>query len=71
MWRSVLAPKGTPQTILGKLEATFRKISVDKSFQALIRSLGDDVQFQGGKEFEATWRQEWEMFSKVVTSAQK
>lgn len=71
MWRSALAPKGTPQSILDRLEATFRKISEDKSFLALIRGLGDDVQFQGGKEFEATWRQEWEMFSKVVTSAQK
>jgi tripartite-type tricarboxylate transporter receptor subunit TctC len=71
MWRSVLAPKGTPQPILDKLEATFRKISEDKSFQALIRGLGDDVQFQGGKEFETTWRQEWELFAKVVTAAQK
>jgi tripartite-type tricarboxylate transporter receptor subunit TctC len=71
MWRSVLAPKGTAQPILDKLEATFRKISEDKSFQALIRGLGDDIQFQGGKEFETTWRQEWEMFSKVVTVAQK
>jgi len=71
MWRSVLAPKGAPQPILAKLEATFKKISEDKSFQALIRGLGDDVQFQGGKEFEAAWRQEWEMFSKVVASAQK
>jgi tripartite-type tricarboxylate transporter receptor subunit TctC len=71
MWRSVLAPKGTPQSILDKLEATFRKISEDKSFHALIRGLGDEVQFQGGKEFEATWRHEWERLSKVVTSTQK
>ncbi len=71
MWRSVLAPKGTPQTVLEKLEARFRAISVDKSFQALIRSLGDDVQFQGGKEFETTWRQEWDGFAKVVAGAQK
>ena len=71
MWRSVLAPKGTPQSILEKLEATFRKISEDKSFQALIRGLGDDVQFQGGKEFETTWRQEWDGFAKVVAGAQK
>jgi tripartite-type tricarboxylate transporter receptor subunit TctC len=71
MWRSVLAPKGLPQPILTKLEAAFKKISEDKSFQALIRGLGDDVQFQSGKEFETTWRQEWEMFSKVVTAAQK
>jgi tripartite-type tricarboxylate transporter receptor subunit TctC len=71
MWRSVLAPKGISQLILDKLEATFRKISEDKSFQALVRGLGDDVQFQGGKEFETTWRQEWELFSKVITAAQK
>jgi hypothetical protein len=69
MWRS--CPRKELPTILDKLEATFRKISQDKSFQALIRELGDDVQFQGGKEFETTWRQEWEIFSKVVTSAQK
>jgi tripartite-type tricarboxylate transporter receptor subunit TctC len=71
MWRAVLAPKGISQPILDKLEATFKKISEDKSFQALVRGLGDDVQFQGGKEFETTWRQEWELFSKVVTAAQK
>ena len=69
MWRSVLAPKGVPQPILDKLEAAFRKMSEDRSFQALIRGLGDDVQFQGGKEFETTWRQEWETFAKVVSGA--
>ena len=71
MWRSVLAPKGVPQATVDKLEAAFRKISEDKSFQSLIRSLGDDVQFQGGKEFDTTWRKEWETFSKVVATAQK
>ena len=71
MWRAVAAPKGTPQFILDKLEAAFRKISEDKSFQALIRGLGDEIQFQGGKEFETTWRQEWDGFAKVVASAQK
>jgi tripartite-type tricarboxylate transporter receptor subunit TctC len=69
MWRAVAAPKGTPQAIVDKLEATFKKISEDRSFQALIRSLGDDIQFQGGKDFEKTWQQEWDMFAKVVTSA--
>ena len=71
MWRAVAAPKGTPQFILDKLEAAFRKISEDKSFQALIRGLGDEIQFQGGKEFETTWRQEWDGFAKVVASTEK
>jgi tripartite-type tricarboxylate transporter receptor subunit TctC len=71
MWRSVLAPKGTPQAIVDKLEAAFRRMTGDKSFQALIKQLGDEIHFQGGKEFEATWRQESELFAKVVAGAQQ
>ena len=69
MWRSVLAPKGTPPAILDKLEAAFKKISEDKSFQALIKGLGDDVYFQGGKDFEKTWRNEWEQHARIVAGA--
>jgi tripartite-type tricarboxylate transporter receptor subunit TctC len=69
MWRSVLAPKGTPPAILDKLEAAFKKISEDKSFQALIKGLGDDVYFQGGKDFEKTWRDEWEQHTRIVAGA--
>ncbi len=70
-WRSVLAPKGIPQAIAEKLEAAFKRMTEDSSFQALIKQLGDEIQFQGGKEFETTWRQEWDGFAKVVASAQK
>ena len=71
MWRAVLAPKGTPQAIVDKLEAAFRKVSEDKSFQALIKQLGDEVDFQGAKEFEATWREEWDVAAKVVAGTLK
>ena len=70
-WRSVLAPKGIPPAIAQKLEAAFKQMTEDGSFQALIKQLGDEIQFQGGKEFETTWRQEWDGFAKVVASAQK
>jgi len=70
-WRSVLAPKGIPQAIAGKLEVSLKQMTEDSSFQALIKQLGDEIQFQGGKEFETTWRQEWDGFAKVVASAQK
>ena len=71
MWRAVLAPKGTPPAIVEKLEAAFRKMSEDKSFQALIKQLGDDVDFQGAKEFGATWQQEWDAIAKVAAKAQR
>lgn len=70
-WRAVLAPKGTPQAIVEKLEAAFRDMTGDRSFQALIKQLGDEIHFQGGKEFEATWGQEWNDISRVVAGAQK
>jgi tripartite-type tricarboxylate transporter receptor subunit TctC len=70
-WRSVLAPKGIPQAIAQKLEMAFKQMTEDGSFQALIKQLGDEIHFQGGKEFESTWRQEWEGFAKVVAGAQK
>jgi tripartite-type tricarboxylate transporter receptor subunit TctC len=70
MWRSVLAPKGTPPPVVSKLEAVFRRVTEDASFKALIKQLGDDVHFQGAREFEATWRQEHERFAKVVAGAQ-
>ena len=71
MWRSVLAPKGTPAAIAEKLETAFRRMTEDKSFQALIKQLGDEIHFQGGKEFETTWRQEWDAVAKVVAGASK
>jgi len=70
-WRSVLAPKGIPQAVVDKLEASLKRMTEDSSFQALIKQLGDEIQFQGGKEFETTWRQEWDGFAKVVAGAQK
>jgi tripartite-type tricarboxylate transporter receptor subunit TctC len=71
MWRAVAAPKGTPPAIVEKLEAAFRQMAEDKSFQALVKQLGDEVNFQGAREFEATWRQEYDTFAKVVAGAVK
>jgi tripartite-type tricarboxylate transporter receptor subunit TctC len=69
MWRAVLAPKGTSAAVVDKLEGAFKKLSDDKSFIALIKSLGDEVQFQGGKEFAKTWRDEWEQHARIVEGA--
>ena len=70
-WRSVLAPKGVSQPIVEKLEAAVKGMTGDGSFQALIKQLGDEIHFQGGKEFDTTWRQEWDGFTKIVAGAQK
>ncbi|OGL18035.1 MAG: hypothetical protein A3F92_15360 [Candidatus Rokubacteria bacterium RIFCSPLOWO2_12_FULL_71_22] len=71
MWRAALAPKGTPQAVVDKLEAAFRKLSEDRSFKALIKQLGDDIDFQGSKEFAETWRHEWDVAAQLVAGAAK
>ncbi len=60
LWRAVLAPKGTPRPIIEKLASAFKGMTEDKSFQALIKQLGDDVHYMGPYEFEKVWRAEYE-----------
>ena len=60
LWRAVLAPKGTPRPIIEKLASAFKQMTEDKSFQALIKQMGDDVHYMGPDEFEKVWRAEYE-----------
>lgn len=60
LWRGVLAPKGTPRPIVEKLAVAFKQMTEDKSFRALIKQLGDDVNYLGPDEFEKVWRTEYE-----------
>ncbi len=60
IWRAVLAPKATPRPVIEKLAAAFKQMTQDRSFEALIKQLGDDVNYQGPDEFETFWRAEYE-----------
>ncbi len=60
LWRAVLAPKGTPRPIVEKLAASFKQMTEDKSFVALIKQMGDDPNYLGPDEFEKVWRAEYE-----------
>jgi tripartite-type tricarboxylate transporter receptor subunit TctC len=60
IWRAVLAPKGTPRPVVEKLNAAIKQMTEDKSFRALIKQLGDDVNYMGPDDFEKFWRAEYE-----------
>ena len=60
IWRAVLAPKGTPRPVIEKLAVAFKQITEDPSFRALIKQLGDDVNYMGPDDFEKYWRAEYE-----------
>ena len=53
MFRTVFASKKTPADILGKLRAAFDKGVKDKSFQSMVKRMGERVIYMSGKNFES------------------
>jgi tripartite-type tricarboxylate transporter receptor subunit TctC len=51
--RGVIAPKGTPADIVGKLEGACREASKDEAFAASMKVQGTDVSFRDRKEYAA------------------
>jgi tripartite-type tricarboxylate transporter receptor subunit TctC len=60
LWRGVLAPKATPGPVVERLATAFKQVTEDKSFQALIKQLGDEPGYLGPEEFASEWRAEFE-----------
>jgi len=60
IWRGILAPKGTPGAVIEKLATALKKVTEDKSFQALVKRLGDEPGYLGPEEFSREWRAEFE-----------
>jgi len=60
LWKGIAAPKGTPKPIIEKLAAAFKKMAEDKSFVALVKKMGDGVQYLGTEEFAKVWKEEYE-----------
>ena len=61
IWRTVLAPKETPRPIVEKLAGAFKQMTEDKSFQALVKQLGDETGYAGPDDFIKEWRAEFEV----------
>ena len=50
-WRGILAPKGTPADVIGKLHDAFLAATKDKEFQNFMTSSGFSIDYQNGKDF--------------------
>jgi len=60
-----MAPKGTPRPIINKLGDVFKKVSEDKSFTAMIKQIGQEVNYLGPEEFTKAWREEYEEYKEL------
>jgi tripartite-type tricarboxylate transporter receptor subunit TctC len=63
-WRGVLAPKGTPAVVVGRLAAAFQKMTENDSVKSMIKTYGEEIQFMGPEEFSKIWREEYEDLKK-------
>lgn len=52
MDRIVMAPAGTPDEHIAKLQAAFAKLYGDKTFKRLLKQLGENTNFMNGADYE-------------------
>lgn len=58
MHRVVLAPKGTPDDVVQKLEAAFKALQEDKTYTRLMGRLGENVDLMLGDDYQALREQQ-------------
>ena len=66
MWRGILAPKGTPRSVIDKLAGAFKKMTEDKTVVNMLKSFGDAPNYLGPDEFGKLWREEYEMHKELA-----
>ncbi len=70
-WRGVMAPKGTPRSIVEKVAAAFKKMTEDNSVKAMIKQYGDEIHYLGPDEFAKVWRDEFEVYKELGKAYKK
>ena len=68
MHRVVLAPAGTPDAVIEKLEASFTALKEDKSFQRLMGRLGENTDLLLGDDYEAIRQEQSGAYKALVES---
>lgn len=59
MWRTVLAPKDTPEEVVTQLRDAFRQLVEDPTFIQMIEQMGETVMYKDGPDFQQEWDAEF------------
>ena len=68
-WLGVVAPAGTPQEIIDKLNAAFRESMKPPETQALLAKLGADIKIGTPEDFRKMLAHELALWTGVVKDA--
>lgn len=59
MWRTVLAPKDTPEEVVTQLREAFKQLAEDPTFIKMIEQMGEEVMYKDGPDFQKEWDAEF------------
>jgi len=65
LFRGISVPKGTPKSIIRKLERTFKKGSQEPSFTKIAKQKGFNISFMGRKKFEKYLKEQNELIARA------
>ena len=68
-WSGLSLPKGTPQAIVDKLEATMKKIMTSAAIKERMESVGFVIPEQGSAAYTRFVRSELELWTRVISTA--
>lgn len=67
IWMGLIAPKGTPQGVIDKVERAVKNITALPDFREAVKTrTGADVDFLGSKEWAAKWEREYKIMTSVL-----
>jgi tripartite-type tricarboxylate transporter receptor subunit TctC len=66
MDRIVLAPKGVPEDRMKILRDAFKKLQKDKTYNKLMKRIGENTAFMDGPEYDKVRMEQTEEYKKLV-----
>lgn len=66
MDRIVLAPKGVPEDRMQILREAFKKLQKDKTYNRLMKRIGENIEFMDGPDYEKVRLEQHEEYKKLV-----
>jgi putative tricarboxylic transport membrane protein len=71
MTRVVMAPRGIPDDVQKKLEAAFAKLEKDKTYQSLMKKIGENTAYMDGPDYEKVRAEQKVEYKKLVEQLKK
>lgn len=70
-WRGILAPKGTPQPVIDKLEGAFKQMLEDATAKRMFGQFGEKIHYLGSAELRKEWLEEYAAYKELGKAYKK